>query len=118
MAIAAAFLSIWINLAVGIIGSEDDPANLIYLAVIAIAAAGTILAGFRPLGMARAMLGAAIAQGLAFLAPLIAGLGFTGPITVFFVVLWLLSAWLFRRAAGALDPTAPALADLEQPPST
>ena len=30
----AAFLLIWINLAVGIIGSEDNPANLMYGAVL------------------------------------------------------------------------------------
>nr|MBA3525748.1 hypothetical protein [Sphingomonas sp.] len=29
---------------------------------------------------------------------LIAGLGFTGPITVFFTALWLIAAWLFQRA--------------------
>ena len=101
MAVAAGFLSAWINLAVGIIGSEDNPANLIYAAVIAVAAAGASLARFHPPGMARAMLAAAVAQGLAFIAALAAGLGFTGPITVFFTALWLISAWLFLKAATA-----------------
>ena len=36
VAVVAAFLLIWINLAVGIIGSEDNPANLMYLGVLAI----------------------------------------------------------------------------------
>ncbi len=101
IALAAAVLEVWINLAVGIIGSEDDPANLLYLGVIAAAAAGAVLARFRAAGMARAMLAAAAAQTLAFLAALAAGIGFTGPITVFFTALWLISAWLFRRAARA-----------------
>ena len=48
IAVAATLLNIWINLAVGIIGSEDNPANLIYFAVIAIAAAGAVVARFRP----------------------------------------------------------------------
>lgn len=65
-----------------------------------------MLARFRPMGMSRAMVAAAIAQGLAFAIALVAGLGFTGPITIFFAALWLISAWLFREAAreeGAAD---------------
>ena len=100
-ALAAGLLSAWINLAVGIIGSEDNPANLIYAAVLAIALIGALLSGFRPRGMARAMVVTAIAQALTLFGALVAGFGFTGPITVFFVALWLLSAQLFARAAEA-----------------
>ena len=99
IALAAAFLNIWINLAVGIIGSEDNPANWIYAGVLAVAAAGAALARFRPIGMARAMAATAAAQVMAFVVALAAGFGFTGPITVFFAALWLISAWLFRKAA-------------------
>ena len=98
-ALVATFLQIWINLAVGIVGSEDNPANWIYAAVVAVAVAGAVLARFRASGMAAAMAAAAAAQGLAFFVALAAGLGFTGPITVFFAGLWLISAWLFRKAA-------------------
>jgi hypothetical protein len=99
VAMGAALLNIWINLAVGIIGSEDNPANWIYAGVLGVAAGGAVLARFRPLGMARAMATTAAAQGLAFLVALVAGVGFTGPITVFFAGLWLIAAWLFARAA-------------------
>jgi peptidoglycan/LPS O-acetylase OafA/YrhL len=98
IAIAAALLQAWINLAVGTIGSEDNPANWIYAAVIGIAVLGALLARFRPSGMACAMTAAAAAQVLAFAMALAAGLGFTGPITIFFTALWLISAGLFRRA--------------------
>src|SRR5688572_14590172 len=40
VAVAAAFILVWINLAVGIIGSEDNPANLMYGGVLAVAIAG------------------------------------------------------------------------------
>ena len=63
------------------------------------AAVGALLARFRPAGMALAMVAAAVAQILAFAFALAAGLGFTGPITVFFAALWLISASLFRKAA-------------------
>ncbi len=105
-AVAAALLSTWINLAVGIIGNESNPANLIYYAVLAIAVGGAIVARFKPGGMSRAMLAAAVAQVAVFVAALGAGLGFTAPITVFFTALWLASAWLFRRA-GREGPPLP-----------
>ena len=97
--LAAGFLQTWVSLAVGIIGSEDNPANWIYAAVIAVAVAGALVAGPRPLSLARAMSAAAAAQVLAFAVALAAGLGFTGPVTVLFTGLWMISAWLFRRAA-------------------
>ena len=53
MALAAAFLLVWMNLAVGVIGSEDNPANLMYFGVLAIGFLGAIIAELRPQGMAR-----------------------------------------------------------------
>ena len=108
IALAAALLHTWINLAVGIIGSEDNPANRIYGGVLAVALVGAFLARFRPDGMARAMVATAIAQALVFVIALVAGLGFTGPITVFFAALWLTSAWLFRKAAREQTPAGAA----------
>jgi hypothetical protein len=69
VAVAAGLLLIWINLAVGFIGSEENPANLLYGGVLAVAAAGALVARFRPLGMSRAMFAAALTQ---FLVPLVA----------------------------------------------
>ena len=40
LALAAAFLLIWINLAVGIIGDEGEPANLLYVGVLAVGIGG------------------------------------------------------------------------------
>jgi hypothetical protein len=106
LAVVASFLLIWINLAVGIIGSEDNPANLMYAGVLAIAIGGAMIARFRAGGMARALLATAIAQALVAAIAIVGGLvppyNTTQQILVlngFFVVLWLLSAWLFRRAA-------------------
>lgn len=96
---AAALLHLWMNLAVGIIGSEDNPANAIFYAVPVVAVLGAALARFAAAGMARAMAAAAGAQLLTFAVAAGAGLGFTGPVTVFFTALWLASAWLFAKAA-------------------
>lgn len=98
LAVLTAGAQAWINLAVGVIGNEEDPANLMYFAVVGVAAGGALVARLRPLGLAYAMVAAAAAQIVTFVAALVLGLGFTGPITVFFTALWLISAWLFRRS--------------------
>jgi hypothetical protein len=106
VALAAGFLLIWINGAVGIIGDEDNPANLMYGGVLAAALIGAIVARFRPAGMVRAMLVAASAQALIAAIASIGGLGASeppGPLGIlalngFFVLLWLFSAAMFRKA--------------------
>jgi hypothetical protein len=107
VAVVAAFILVWMNLAVGIIGSEDNPANLMYAGVLAVAILGALMVRFRPQGMALTFAATALAQGLAGAIALIAGWGSTGEnwprvilvLTGFFAALWLISAWLFRKAA-------------------
>lgn len=109
VAVGAAFLLVWVNLAVGIIGDEDDPANLMFFGVIAAGVIGAFAADFRARGMTRAMLAMAVLQGLAGATALAAGWGADGEgwprvivvMTGFFGGLWLLSAWLFSKAARA-----------------
>jgi hypothetical protein len=110
VALLAAFLLVWINLAVGIIGNEDNPANLIFFAVIAIALTGSIASRFDAIGMARAMTVTAVVQELIAVIVLFVGLGRTDPpgpvglfaLISFFAFLWIASAALFRKAASAL----------------
>lgn len=106
VAVAAAFFLVWINLAVGIIGSEDNPANLMYGGVLAVGIVGAIIARFRPSGMARALMATATAQALVGVIVLIVGWDdpWNGPLEIlvlngFFVALFAGSAWLFGRAA-------------------
>jgi hypothetical protein len=105
--LAAAFLLVWINLAVGIIGSESNPLNLMFFGVIAAALVGSIVARFQAAGMARAMIMAAVIQGLIGIGVFLADLGAAEPpgallgLIEFFALMWLLSAWCFRRAASA-----------------
>jgi len=60
VALAASFLQVWMNLAVGIVGNEDNPVNLGFFAVVVTAGACAFVAQFRPDGMARAMLAVAV----------------------------------------------------------
>ncbi len=99
VAVATALILVWMNLAVGIIGSEDNLANLMYIGVLAVGTIGAITARFQPHGMARASFATALAQMLVGVIALIAGLGFTLILNAFFAALWVGSALLFRRAA-------------------
>lgn len=106
-AVVAAFLLVWITLAVGIVGSETGPANLMYFGVLAVGIAAAFLGRFRPQGMVRALLATAAAQLLAGAGVLVAGWGGKALVlTLGFVVPWLVSAWLFRRATRELAGAA------------
>ncbi len=100
IAVATAFLTVWANLAVGIVGEPSEPINLIYYGVVAVAVLGAALARLRPAGMARAMLATAVAQAAASVVALIVDGTAVFVLTAVFAVLWAVSAALFRRAAA------------------
>jgi hypothetical protein len=99
MGIGACFLLVWINGAVGMIGNEDNPANLGFLAIVAIAILGTLAARARAAGMAVAMTVCGAAQlamaGYAFWLSSIEGI----VASIVFVGIWFTAAHLFRVAA-------------------
>ena len=99
VAILTCFLTVWVNLAVGMVGDEDNPANLLFGGVILVAMVGAILSGFRPRGIARSMQVAAIAQGVLAVYAFVAGDRVAALPIAFFVVPWLLGAHLFLKAA-------------------
>lgn len=100
-AAGAAFLLFLVNGAVGFIGSEDDPVNLLFFGVLTLALGGAIIVRFRPEGMARAMAVTAGAQVVAAALAVAKVPDVRGFLlgTAMFVPLWLLSSWLFARAA-------------------
>ncbi|NJC32662.1 hypothetical protein GGR88_000136 [Sphingomonas jejuensis] len=67
------FFLIWVNGAVGIIGDEDNPLNLLYAAVIATCIGGASIARLRPAGMARAAAAAAGVQMMVGVVAVVAG---------------------------------------------
>ena len=87
------------NLAVGLIGSEDNPANDRVWAVLAVGVVGALIARFRPRGLSLVMVALAAGQvGLALYADATAQ-DLPLRITVVFVTGWLVAAALFDRAA-------------------
>lgn len=98
--VAAIFLLIWINGAVGIIGSENNELNQMYVGVIAVAVFGSFFARFKARGMAWAMTTAAAGHAVITCVAIANGY-FTMLIDGFFAVMWLLAAHLFREHAQA-----------------
>ena len=107
IAMLVSFLAVWFTGAVGIIGNEAEDSNLLFIGVVALALGGSVIALFRPQGMALAMLVAAAAQ---LAVPIVASiLGDSAPaaiwapevivITILFTAGWLASARLFQSAA-------------------
>ena len=106
LALAGMFLLVWLNAAVGIIGTERNDANLMFGGVIAVGVIGAVIARFQAVGMAQTLVAMGLAQLTIAAIALIGGLGATGPawpsdvlgLTAVFAALWFASALLFRRA--------------------
>ncbi|GAA4019907.1 hypothetical protein GCM10022280_20050 [Sphingomonas swuensis] len=99
VAVLTAFLTIWVNLAVGMIGSEDNPYNLLFIGLLALVMIGGIWVRLRPEGMVRVTLAAAALQA----ALAVGGVGQDQRGAIFsgvFALFWLFSAALFRAGAS------------------
>ncbi len=109
LAVGTSLVLVWINLAVGFIGSEDHPANLMYFMIILLGFTGAILSQFRPKGLSLTMFGMAAGQ---FLVPVIAYVIWRPELTIgvlkiflvnfFFVLLYIASAMQFRKVWKSL----------------
>lgn len=96
--LATSFVITWANLAVGIVGNEENPINLVFFGVVAIAMIGSPLVGFRAARLRWVLYLTAAAQALTALTALQAEpfvLVFCGVTTA----LWLAAATLFGQAA-------------------
>lgn len=110
LALLVSFLSFWFTGAVGIIGNENEDSNALFLGVIALALAGSLITLFRPAAMAVVMVVAAVAQTAVPVVASIIGDSTMAAIwapeviilTLIFTAMWLASARLFRNAAQAV----------------
>ena len=113
LAVGTMLFLAWGVVAMGVIGAEGDPFDLLYFAVLAVGIVGAVVARFQPLGMVRVLVAMAGAQALVAAIALLVGkhevpvssvaeiVGLNG----LYVALFLGSAWLFQRAARRI-PTA------------
>lgn len=107
IAVVTGFLLVWVDLAVGLVGNEDNPINLAFFGVLALGVAGSLVARFEARGMERTLFAmAALHAGLgAFALATHIGAGDPGSprdvigTTIVFGALWIGSGLLFRKAA-------------------
>ena len=100
LALGLGFVTVWINLAVGIVGNEDNPLNADYIYVLGIPIVGSLVARFKPDGMALTMVATAAAH------LVIAGIAHAAgyniwPFAMIFGFLHLVAAYLYRTAGKA-----------------
>ncbi|WP_215228086.1 hypothetical protein [Erythrobacter sp. 3-20A1M] len=103
LATGVAFFTVWSNLAVGIIGNENNSFNQLYFIVLLIAMASAGMVRFRSRPMAIVCL--AMAASHVVLGAIAAGMGSypVWPIAAFFAVLWIATAlplWLASRSGA------------------
>jgi hypothetical protein len=112
LAIGSACFLFWLVGALGLVGTEGDRADLMYLGVILIGVVGTAISRLRSRGMARTLAAMALAIATAMVVVFAAGLipdyntaGEIVGLHAMFIALFGAAAWLFRRAA-VLRPSA------------
>ena len=113
VSLTAAFLIVWVALAVGIIGEPGDLADGMYVGVLAIGGIGALIARFQAGGMSRTLFATALAQALVPAIALITGVQQTSatPVGAFLVMngilvaLFVVSGLLFRSAARGQPPS-------------
>jgi len=112
--LAGAFLLFWVNGAVGIIGSENQDANLLYGAVFVVGLIGSVISRFQPRGMSNTLFAAAAVQ---MSVPIVALIIWPPPatswspsvfgvftISALFAVMFIVSALLFRQSGSDVPP--------------
>lgn len=110
LAVFASLAILWVNGAVGIIGNESNPLNLLFGVVLMMVVFGSYIAKLEAKGMSRVMVVTAVTQILITFSGTMIHLGqnpgyqFSGilRITMIFTVVWLLAS-LFYRRAGMLE---------------
>ncbi len=108
MGLFGCFLLVWVNGAVGIIGSENNQANLLYATVLLVGIVGSVTVQFRAGGMAVVFILMALTQGLIGLIAILAKLNGAQTdalelvaINGVFIALFFGAAMLFRQAANS-----------------
>lgn len=98
---AAAFLTTWANLAVGMIGEPENPLNLLFLGAVVAGLVGAAASRMRARGLAWTMLVSAVLHGIGCVAALAYGNLREFLLITAMLSPWILSARMFQQAATA-----------------
>lgn len=98
LVLGGGFLMVWANLAVGIIGNEENPRNLIFYVVLIVGLIGALATRFAPRGLCLTLRAMAAIQLLIGVGTAVLGWALLPVFTVFYVALWLVAAQLFAKS--------------------
>ena len=109
MTVVGGFFMVWANLAVGIIGNEEDPRNLLFYAILLLGLAGALFSRFDARGLMWTLRGMAVAQLLVFVIAATFDWALLPVFTIVYFAWWLVAGELFKKASRQLQidqPTA------------
>ncbi len=101
MSVIGGFLMVWANLAVGIIGNEDNPQNLMFYGLLLIGVVGALVTKFDARGLAWTMRVMAAAQLGIFLVAAALDWALLPVFTIFYFSLWLVAGEFFKKSTRA-----------------
>ena len=96
----AGFMIVWSNLAVGIIGVQENPLNLIFFGAVATALVGAGASRLAAKGLAWSVTAAAVIHAAGCAAALLAGTPREFLLSLLMLAPWVLSSLMFRRASA------------------
>lgn len=103
MTVIGGFLMVWANLAVGIIGNEEDPRNLMFYGLLLIGVVGALITRFEAQGLTWTLRLMAAAQLVIFVVAAALDWTLLPVFTVFYFLLWLIAGELFNRSTIGPD---------------
>ena len=106
MTVIGGFLMVWANLAVGIIGNEENPQNLIFYAVLLVGLVGALISRFGAHGLMWTLRLMAAAQLGVFLIAAALGWALLPVFTIFYFSLWLIAGELFKKSTHESSASA------------
>ena len=106
MTVIGGFLMVWANLAVGIIGNEEDPRNLMFYGLLLIGFVGALITRFEARGLTWILRLMALTQLVIFLVAAALEWTLLPIFTIFYFSLWLIAGELFNRSTRASSDSA------------
>ena len=114
MTVIGGFLMVWANLAVGIIGNEENPQNLMFYTVLLIGLVGALVSRFDAHGLMWTLRLMAAAQLGVFLIAAALDWALLPVFTIFYFSLWLIAGELFRKSTRPPSNSAASVQPLLQ----
>lgn len=109
MTVIGGFLMVWANLAVGIIGNEEDPRNLMFYGLLLIGVVGALITRFEAQGLTWTLRLMAAVQLVIFVVAAALDWTLLPVFTIFYFSLWLIAGELFNKSTRVSSASTPSV---------